>query len=96
MVPTFTHYLGQHFQEFLLEETGNKNQALCAHASVQQNVVRTVQTASTLSNIIKSKGNVKSVLNESLNQFKLVSTSFQQFCSNGFQQMLKPFKRAFK
>ena len=39
---------------------------------------RSVQTVSTPFNISKSKGNVESMLNESLNQFKFDSTHFQQ------------------
>ena len=37
-----------------------------------------VQTVPTQFNIFKNKGNVESMLNESLNQFKLDSTRFQQ------------------
>ena len=51
---------------------------------------RSVQTVSTPFNIFKNKGNVESMLNESLNQFKFDSTRFQQgFISTvflGFQQ----------
>ena len=39
---------------------------------------RSVQTASTPSNIFENKGKVESMLNESLNRFKLDSTRFQQ------------------
>ena len=39
---------------------------------------RSVQTVSTPFNIIKNKGNVEAMLNESLNQFKFDSTHFQQ------------------
>ena len=40
---------------------------------------RSVQTVPTQFNIFKNKGNVESMLNEGLNQFRLDSTSFQQF-----------------
>ena len=39
---------------------------------------RSDQTVSTPCNIFKNKGNVESMLNESLNQFKFDSTHFQQ------------------
>ena len=39
---------------------------------------RSVQTASTQFNVFKSKGNVESMLDESLNQFKFDSTRFRQ------------------
>ena len=39
---------------------------------------RSVQTVSTPFNIFKDKENVKSMLNEGLNQFKFDSTHFQQ------------------
>ena len=40
---------------------------------------RSFQTVSTPFNIFNSKENVESMLNESLNQFKIDSTSFQKF-----------------
>ena len=43
---------------------------------------RSVQTASTQFNIFKNKGTVESMLNESLNQFKIDSTHFQQAFNN--------------
>ena len=39
---------------------------------------RSDQTVSKPFNIFKNKGNVESMLNESLNQFKFDSTHFQQ------------------
>ena len=45
-------------------------------------VERSVQTITTQFNIFKNKGNVESMLNESLNQFKLDSTRFQQTFNN--------------
>ena len=70
-----------------------------------------VQTVTTELNIFKSKENVESILNESLNQFKLdlkntLSTMLndlfkcprhlvQQSVERTLKQMLKPFKRAF-
>ena len=39
---------------------------------------RSVETVSTQFNIFKNKANVESMLNESLNQFKIDSTHFQQ------------------
>ena len=43
-----------------------------------------VQTASTPINMFKNKGNVETMLNESLNQFKFDSTHFQQTFNNFF------------
>ena len=70
-----------------------------------------VQTVTTKLNIFKSKENVESILNESLNHFKLdlpnmLSTMLndpfkcprhlvQQSVERTLKQMLKPFKRAF-
>ena len=43
---------------------------------------RSDQAVSTPFNIFKNKSNVKSMLNESLNQFKFDSTHFQQAFNN--------------
>ena len=43
---------------------------------------RSVQMVSTPFNISKNKGNVESMLNESLNQFKFDLTHFQQAFNN--------------
>ena len=43
---------------------------------------RSVQTVSTPFNIFKNKGNVETMLDESLNQLKFDSTHFQQAFNN--------------
>ena len=43
---------------------------------------KSVQTVSTPFNILKNKGNVEAMLNESSNQFKFDSTHFQQAFNN--------------
>ena len=53
---------------------------------------RSFQTVSTPFNIFNSKENVESMLNESLNQFKIDSTSFQNFftLSTMLNDLFKP------
>ena len=52
-----------------------------------------VQTVSTPFNIFKNKGNVESMLNESLNQFKFDSTHCQQAFSTLSTMLNDLFKR---
>ena len=55
---------------------------------------RSVQTISTPFNIFKNKENVESMLNKSLNQFKIDSTQFQQTFNifNAFNNVEQPIQ----